>query len=625
MPGAPDPVFDNALAAHRAGRLGEAVNLYRDVIARDPRNAGALHNLGLITLRRGNATEAEQLFRGALALAPTEAAFHVSLANALRSAAQLDAAKLSAEQALRLRPNSPDAWFSLAATNLDRADHPGAEAAFAKLFALNPQHADGLVAFGTLRLQQGRIDEAEQLFGNAIRQRPNHPLAYIRLGDAMAARGRNVAAVEAYRRARTLDAGSLEAEEKYNAALAQSGGAEAVRASLEQAVARDPGSAKSHELLADFLSAHGFLTEAAESYRKALSIDPANVNLLVRLAQTKKFRADDPDLAALDHAYASQPPASEARESLAFARGKAFDDIGNYPAAIDAYLEGNRLRRAQIEFSLDSEARNFAATEATFTRDFIDAHRGQGDPSSTPIFIVGMPRSGTTLTEQILSAAPNVYAAGELDYIRKASIAVLGFEPFTGAARLADPSTSPDFAAIGRTYLGWLPPAAKAVLHVTDKLPQNFRYLGLIRLVFPNARIIHIHRDPLDNCLSMFKGRFAGSALGFSYDLTELGRYYNLYRGLMGHWHTVMPGDIFDLSYEDLVSDPEATTRRLFAHCDLPWTPEVLAAHESRREVRTASFAQVRQPINRNSVNTADRYRAALDPLRAALAEWGGK
>ena len=621
----PDPTFEQALAAHRAGRLGEAVNLYREAIARDPRNAGAVHNLGLIVLRRGNPTEAEQLFRRATALAPTEAMFQVSLSNALRAAGQLEAAKLSAEQALRLRPALADAWYSLATANLELGDHVAAEAAFSKLLSLDQRHADGIIGLGTLRLQQGHLDDAEQAFGNAIRLRPNHPLAYIRLGDVFMTRDRAAAAVEAYRRARTLDPGNLEAEEKYNAALAQSGGAGAVRESLEQAVARDPGSAKPQELLADFLSAHGFLTDAADSYRKALALEPGNASLHVRLAQTKKFRPHDPDLAALEAAYAVQPPSGDTREALAFALGKAFDDTGNFAQAFGFYVEGNRIRRSQIEFSLEAEARSFAATKATFTRDFIDRRRGEGDPSDTPIFIVGMPRSGTTLTEQILSAASGVYAAGELDFIRKASIATLGFEPFTGAARLADPTTKLDLAAIGRTYLGWLPSAAKSAQRVTDKLPQNFRYLGLIRLIFPNAKIVHIHRDPLDNCVSLFKGRFAGSALGFSYDLTELGRYYNLYRSMMRHWNEVMPGDIFDLSYEELVGDPETESQRLFDHCALPWTPDVLAIQESRREVRTASFAQVRQPINRSSINTADRYGPALDPLRAALAEWSGE
>jgi hypothetical protein len=180
----------------------------------------------------------------------------------------------------------------------------------------------------------------------------------------------------------------------------------------------------------------------------------------------------------------------------------------------------------------------------------------------------------------------------------------------------------PDFAAIGRTYLGWLPEEARRTGHVTDKLPANFRYLGLIRLAFPNARIVHIHRDPVDNCLSIYKARFAGSALGYGYDLTELGRYYNLYRGLMHHWKNVLPGDVFDLSYEDLVTEPEAASRRLFEFCGVTWTPEVLQFHESRREVRTASYAQVRRPINRNSVRGAEKYGERLDPLRAALAEY---
>ena len=615
--------FQQAEEKHRAGRLGDAVNLYRDALARDPRHLGALFNLAQISLRRGNATEAESLLRRAIAVVPTEPAFHALLSAVLRADNRLVEAKASAEQALKLRSNLPDAWNNLALAAMDLGDATLAEQAFARLFALDQRHADGLIGLGTLRLQQGRLDEAEQALGNAIRLRPNHPLAYIRLGDVFMTRRRLVPAVEAYRRARTLDAGNLEAAEKYDAALAGSGGAEAVRAGLEQAVAREPDNPKAHELLGDFLSAHGFIEEAAQSFRRAAALDPANTGLLARVVQTRKITAtDDSDLAALRSAYQGLPAHSPEREPLAFAMGKGLDDIGEPLLAFDAYAEGNALKRRQIEYSLETDARHFAETARVFSAGFMARHRGQGDASGKPIFIVGMPRSGTTLTEQLLGASANVYAAGELDFVRKAAIAVLGFEPFTGAQRFADNSLQPDFAAIGRTYLGWLPEEARRTGHVTDKLPANFRYLGLIRLAFPNARIVHIHRDPVDNCLSIYKARFAGSALGYGYDLTELGRYYNLYRGLMHHWKNVLPGEVFDLSYEDLVTEPEAASRRLFEFCGVTWTPEVLQFHESHREVRTASYAQVRRPINRNSVRGAEKYGERLDPLRAALAEY---
>ena len=240
--------FQQAQDKHRAGRLGDAVNLYRDTLARDPRHLGALFNLAQISLRRGNPAEAESLLRRAIAITPAEPAFHVSLSAALRADGRPAEAKASAEQALKLRANLPDAWNNLALAAMDLGDAALAEQAFARLLALDQRHADGLIGLGSLRLQQGRLDEAEQALGNAIRLRPNHPLAYIRLGDVFTARGRLMPAVEAYRRARTLDAGNLEAAEKYDRALANSGGAEAVRAGLEQAVTREPNNAMAHEL-----------------------------------------------------------------------------------------------------------------------------------------------------------------------------------------------------------------------------------------------------------------------------------------------------------------------------------------------------------------------------------------
>jgi len=235
-----------------------------------------------------------------------------------------------------------------------------------------------------------------------------------------------------------------------------------------------------------------------------------------------------------------------------------------------------------------------------------------------------MPRSGTTLTETILSRHDDVYPAGELETMRVEAAAIVGASPIYEANQFMNRLKRGALEEIGSAYLSQLSLEARRSRRVTDKMPHNFRLVGLIRLVFPNARIIHVRRDPLDTCLSMFKANFSAANLDFSRDLVTTGRYYNLYRRLMQHWRVAMPGQFFEIDYEALVSDPETSTRALFEYCGLDWSPDVLYIEKSTREVKTASFAQVRQPINTRSVRAADRYGNRLDPLRAALAEYDG-
>jgi hypothetical protein len=233
-----------------------------------------------------------------------------------------------------------------------------------------------------------------------------------------------------------------------------------------------------------------------------------------------------------------------------------------------------------------------------------------------------MPRSGTTLTEQLVAASDDVFGAGELNLVNLASSQTFGFFTFNEVRALLENEASLDFAKAGTTYLEWLAGRAKTKPRFTDKMPHNFWQIGLIRLMFPNARIVHVSRIPLDNCLSIFKATFASHGLDYSYDLATLGRYFNLYRGVMQHWRAVLPATFHDLSYEALVDDPEEETKKLYDYLELEWSPAVLEFHQSRREIRTASVVQVRKPIYKTSVNLSERYGELLDPLRAALAEW---
>ena len=281
-------------------------------------------------------------------------------------------------------------------------------------------------------------------------------------------------------------------------------------------------------MLGEFLSAHGFVDAAVQSFHSALEHEPGNPAMLGSLIQNKRVTsADDPDYRALEQAFSRSDALLRARDALAFAMGKATGELGDHRRAFDYFSEGNRLRRAAIDYSIDVEARQFARIREASPRLCTTC---AGRPSERRAHLH---RRHATLghhADGAPSGHPDVYGAGrELDFIRAAATAALGFDPLEEVQLFGAPGRRLDFAAAGRTYLDWLPAEAKLKPRVTDKMPHNFRFVGLIRLVFPNARIVHVRRDPLDNCLSIFKTLHVAPPSA-RHDLTELGRYYNLYR-----------------------------------------------------------------------------------------------
>jgi hypothetical protein len=256
-----------------------------------------------------------------------------------------------------------------------------------------------------------------------------------------------------------------------------------------------------------------------------------------------------------------------------------------------------------------------------FTPQLLESFENIGVASRVPVFIVGMPRSGTTLIEQILASHPDVFGAGELDYFRRAMIDLLavenGFEAFPEMV----PSVPPErFRKIGESYLAGIKQLAPAAARVVDKMPEDYLNIGLIHLALPNASILHAVRDPVDTCISCFSQLFSDE-LNYTYDLAELGRYYRHYQALMAHWHRVLPpGRILDVRYEEVVANLEGVARRIVAHCGLEWDANCLTFYQSQRRIRTASVTQVRQPVYKSSVGRRLQYETFLAPLLAELA-----
>ena len=296
---------------------------------------------------------------------------------------------------------------------------------------------------------------------------------------------------------------------------------------------------------------------------------------------------------------------------LHFALAKALEDVGDYRRSFEHLLQGNALKRREVNYNEAANQQTIAGLIYAFDSALLARFQGMGDRSTVPIFVLGMPRSGSTLVEQILASHPLVHGAGELmnlsRVVKEASDAARRPQGLAGGTRSFE---ADDYRRIGQEYLASLPPLPEGKTRITDKAPGNFFQVGLIHLALPNARIIHTLRDPVDTCLSCFSRLFTRGQT-YSYNLSELGRYYRGYRELMAHWQSVLPaGAMLDVSYEEVVDNLEEQARRLIDFCGLPWDDRCLSFHKTRRPILTASSVQVRQPVYRTSVQRWRRYEA---------------
>ncbi len=359
------------------------------------------------------------------------------------------------------------------------------------------------------------------------------------------------------------------------------------------------------------LRAAGRHDEAVGAYRRALALDPGYAEVYWSLANLKTYRFTDADRAAMTALLATADDAD--RAFLHFALGKAFDDARDASASFTHYVAGNTIRRASAIYDRSAHEDFIARTIATFTADFFAERAGSGDPARDPIFVVGMPRSGSTLVEQILASHPAVDGLSELADLPAVARSLGGRYPDVLATL-----TAADFARAGRDYLDRVRPRRTGRPRFVDKFPGNMLHAGLIHLALPNATIVDVRRDAVATCFSLFKQLFArGQA--YSYDLHDLGHYYRHYVALIDHFAAVLPGRILTLRYEALVDDTEAATRRLLASADLPFDAACLRFYASDRAVRTASSEQVRQPIFRSGLDDWRRSEDRLGPLIEAL------
>lgn len=500
-----------------------------------------------------------------------------------------------------------------------------------------PATASEWRAEGDAYAARGELDAARQCFENARTLAPADALVHQRLAATLAALSRFPEAAERYREAIALDPRDTDSYHGLGWTLEQMHRLEQAVDAYREAARLSPQADGSHNNMGNCLQALGRFDEAHAAYRRAIEAAPQVPLYYRNFVQTKRLGTEDPVFVAMERLIgdaASLTPANQAE--LHFAYGQALSDAGRNDASFDHFLKGNALHRIGVRYNEADTLALFAHLPELTAPEVLQAKRGLGDPSAAPIFVVGMPRSGSTLIEQILASHPRVFGAGERTEFGEALVNCIRRDPADPLRIDIEALGSVDAASLrelGADYLrrmrsalpeiGSLAQSAQAdphpgYTHFTDKYPFNFINLGLIHLALPNARFIHSSRAPLPTCLSIFSRIFHD--VPFSYDLGELGRYYRAYNALMNHWQRVLPeGVMIEVKYEELVDDFEANVRRLLAHCGLDWDDRCLSFHQTTRQVNTASSAQVRRPLYKTSVQRWQPRQALLQPLLDGL------
>jgi len=644
--------FEEILELVDSGRLGRAEARCREMLEAHPRDVTILGLLGAVYVKMKRYGDAEQTLKRTIELAPTFAKPHEDLGFVLLERQRAAEAVTVLEKAVRLDPDLEWAHFNLGKALAASGRGKEADAAFEASFALNPERKR--LALAAEHHRDGRLEEAEREYREILRKNPENVDAVRLLGRVALSAGRLTDAERLFRRATTLAPDFVGAIVDLGRVLKEQNYFEEAIQCFERVIELEPGSPQGWFLLAGTLAPSARTGEAIDAYRKALELSPDFPGALLglghvlktvgrqdeavaayrrcielrpdngesywSLANLKTYRLGNDDIAAMETSLAKPELTDQSAVNFRFALAKAFEDRGDYERAWEHYAEGNARQRMLEKYDpVQTETVN-EAIRRVFTADLLADKAGGGCPDPSPIFVLGLPRSGSTLIEQILASHSQVEGTSELPYLGRVAMSLNRNRAdginYPQAVRELD---APHFRALGEEYLRLAGPhRQEGRPRFIDKMPNNFPTIGFLHLVLPNAKIVDARRHPLDSCLSCFRQLFARGQT-FTYDLADIGEYFLEYQKMMDYWHEVLPGRVLTVQYEELVGDFENQVRRLLDYCELPFEDACLKFHETERPVRTASSEQVRQPIYTGSIGFWKNYEGKLDELVEVL------
>lgn len=605
----------------QSGNLADAVVSLQEAIELDPGNARAYNNLGIARFDGRKYEEAAAAYRKAIELDPEFAEAQNNLGNALRRLGRIEEAVDAYQNALAVRERYPEAYSNLGTMLRELGKEEQAEHALRKAILLNPKYVDARTNLATLYHHQKKDIDALRELGEVLKLAPKEVRALILTARCQIRRLNFASAEQACRLALNEEPDNPEALTVLGMILHELDRYDEAVEVLEKADGLAPHNAETLGYFGVALKSVGRLTDARDKIVQGVEINPNMIAAYANLNDLVDYSKETDLFDRLERVMTAKVKRSpEVMLPLHYAYAKALDDSGQPEKALEHYVAGGKIKRTMLNYDEAETFKFYDDIKRTFTAEFLASRPFEGDPTDRLLFIVGMPRSGSTLVEQILASNDAVHGAGEVKYfsqsLHKLRDRFPSLSRFPDMMRelkpnhyqlLADNYTQPMFRNAGDARI------------VTDKLLTNYFFVGLIHMMFPNAKIINTRRDPVDSSLSAFTKLFKDD-MPHSYDMSELGRYYRQYDALMKHWEGVLPAGVMKVvEYENVVENTEQEAREIIEFLGLEWDPKMLDFHKSNRPVKTASVAQVRKPIYKTAVKRWKKYGAGLQPLIDAI------
>ena len=609
----------------QSNRLAEAKELYTRIGQSDKRDVDIWLTLGVINRQLGLFDEAKACCRHALTIQPENAAAHHALGAALQCQGKMEDALSCYRTAIRLKPDFTDAYYFLGNALREYGEFPEAVTCYRKAVQLRPDFLEALCNLGATLRHLGKFHESLEFLESALRIRPDTVQVHCNLAEVLLYLNKSREALQHAETAIRINPGFFDAQRAVGNIHRQLGNYDEALKYYRAALNINPGDADVAAAIANILEIRGEFDDSLaflQPFLTAENFHPGIVTVFSRLST--QFGTQEQASILMEQALLQDNLSGSDSINIHYELGKLLEEMKHYDRAFEHYRQANEEDRGlNSEIVSKYDPYQLANDTATWMKecdvDFWAQLPHVSHDIERPVFVVGMPRSGTSLAEQILASHPSVFGAGELTGIHEivnSLYTIPGAD--VGYPQCLATVASKKLDALAKRYLERLSDISPDALRVVDKMPTNFMHLGLISLLFPKAHIIHMVRDPLDTCLSIYFQKF-GATLPYTTDLTHVGVYYRAYKNLMDYWKENLDISILEIQYEELVSEVEKTSKDMVEFCGLDWDARCLSFHKTKRDVNTPSYGQVRQPIYTKSVGRWKHYEPYLDPLKKAL------
>ena len=593
-----------------------AIKCYEKALEIQPGYAIVHNNLGIILKELGEINDSIKSYKKAINFQPNFTEAHNNLGNAFKENGQLDEAIKSYEHAISLEPDFSDAYNNIGIVLFELDKPSDAIRFYEKALEIEPNYTEVHNNLGNAFKEIGKLNQAVKSYESAIVLQSDYVDAHYNLGLILQDLERFDEAIISYKSAIAFQEDYFDAHYNLGILYHEIGQLEMAIKSLMLAITIDPDNAEAHKYLGNTFQGNGQVDEAIQSYEKVLLIKPNHADAHRNLSTVKKYTQVDGQIIMMKKLLSNGTLGQSDQIHLYFALAKAYEDLGMQDKLFDVLHKGNQLRKEELNYSHDHTLNEYLKLRNLFNIIPTIPEKILSSESSKirPIFIVGMPRSGTSLVEQIISSHHEIYGAGELNTLNKLITPMV--TAYSGVNTKLSEKT---ILAIRKEYLDFLSSLNTPERIITDKMPINFKYIGFILRAFPEAKIINLKRDSRAICWSIYKNYFPGNGLGFAFNMEDLAGYYNSYNELMNFWHQSFPNKIYDITYEDLTTNQEEETKKLLKYCELEWDNNCLNFHTNKRAVKTTSSLQVRKKMYQGSSQAWKKHEEYLQPLIKTL------